>query len=212
MTRKYNRGPSESQGNAEALVRRSAPYSEAHRMSVSVAYDWTKRQPESLRDAVRMVRRAYADEVPTRLTEGPGSIGDDGAPRFAPEATSYIFGNAQQTDAGRPRCICAESRRLIPGPHAGECPADPDNQPIMSYYLAPFRATLDLMARGDEPNRKRAAIVSHITIGSQGPQEAAIAEDVPMWCAKLVALDALTSFLRRLSDVRVDARQGANVA
>jgi hypothetical protein len=189
MTRKYNRGPSESQGNAEALVRRSTPYSEAHRMSVSVAYDWTKRQPESLRDAVRMVRRAYADEVPTRLTEGPGSIGDDGAPRFAPEATSYIFGNAQQTDVGR----------------------DPEPG-FVSYYLAPFRATLDLMARGDESNRKRAAIVSHITIGSQGPQEAAVAEDVPLWCAKLVALDALTSFLRRLSDVRVDARQGANVA
>jgi hypothetical protein len=180
---------SDPQANAEALARRSTPYSEAHRLSVSVAYDWTKRQPSDLREAVRMARQAYADEVPGRMTEGPGAIGDDGAPRFAPETTSYIFGNARQTDAGR----------------------DPEPG-FISYYLAPFRATLDRMACGDETSKKRAAIVGHVTIGSQGPQQAAIAEGVPAWCAKLVAFDALTSFLRSLSDVRVDARQEHSAA
>lgn len=190
MTRKYNRGPSEAQTNAEALVRRSTPYSEAHRVSVSVAYDWTRRQPQDLREAVRMARRAYADEVPTRMTEGPDSIGDDGTPRLAPETTSYVFGNAQQTDAGR----------------------DPEPG-FISYYLAPFRATLETMSQGDEHSRLIASIVSAVTIGSQGPQEAAIAKGVQPACiAKLVAEDALRSFLRRLSDVRVDARQQSTAA
>jgi hypothetical protein len=178
--RQYNRGKSEAQGNAEALARRGLPYSEAHQVSVSVSQDWTKRQPRDLREAVRMIRRAYADEVPAKLHDAT-SLSDDGTPRWTNQATSYIFGNAQQTDAGHQEVA-----------------------PLIAYYLAPFRATLDGMQRGDEASRKRAAIVSHVTIGSQGPKDAAVAEGVPAWCAGTVAEDAIRSFLRRLSDVKVN--------
>ena len=59
---------------------------------------------------------------------------------------------------------------------------------------------------------KRAAIVSHVTIGSQGPVQAAIREGVPNWCAKLVAEDVLRSFLRRLSDLKLIPQQEHAVA
>lgn len=184
----YNRGKSEAQANAEALARRGMPYSEAHQVSVSVAYDWTKRQPRDLRDAVRMVRRAYADEVPSRLTEGPGSVGDDGNPRFAPEATSYIFGDpGLNTDAGK-------------------------TPEVVNFFHAPFRARLDGMEHGDLAARKHAAIVRHVTIGSMDAIPATIKEDVPVWCAGQVALIALTSFLSGLSDLSLNVARRSEAA
>lgn len=190
MTRKYNRGPSEAQSNAEAIARRSTPYTEAHRGSVSLQWDWQKRDPRDLRDAVRMCRRAYQEEVPSKLHEGTG-LADDGTPRFTSQAEGYIFGSPTRTDAG---------------------PMDSSDRPFLTYYQTPFRASLATMERGSEPEAKRAAIVRHVTLGSQGPQEAAIAEGVPVWCAKTVAEDALRSFLRRLSDVRVDVAKVTTAA
>lgn len=125
-----------------------------------------------------MVRRAYADEVPGRLHEGPDSIGQDGTPKMTAKAEGYIFGSSQGSDR-----------------------TDPDQ--LVSHYHVPFRAMLDQMEHGDEGNRKRAAVVSHVAIGSQGPQEAAIAEGVPAWCAKVVAEDALRSFLRSMTDLKL---------
>lgn len=192
MTKRYRgySGKSDSQANAEALARRSTPYSEAHRGSLTFSWDWQKRSPRDLRDAVRIVRKAYEDEVPRRMTEGPDSIGDDGTPRFSSQAEGYIFGSPTRTDAGH----------------------DPEDRPLVSYYQTPFRATLANMERGPEPEARRAAIVRHVTIGSQGPQEAAIAEGVPAWCAKTVAEDAIRSFIRRLSDVRVDVAKDDRAA
>lgn len=204
MSKRY-RGWSDSQANAEALARRSAPYTEAHQGSMTFAWDWQKREPANLRDAVRACRRAYADEVPYRLTEGPDSIGDDGTPRFSSQAESYIFGSPTRTDAGFVAgCSCGHGTGNA-NHHAEDCPSNPRNRPLVSFYVSPFRATLANMERGPEPEAKRAAIVRHVTIGSQGPQEAAIAEGVPAWCAKTIAEDALRSFLRRLTDIRVDA-------
>jgi hypothetical protein len=188
MTRKYHRDPSMSEANSAALYGRDRTYSTAHQMSVTVSQDYRKRQPRDLREAVKMCRALYADEVPTKLHSGT-ELADDGTPAMTNRATSYIFGNPSQTDAGR---------------NDGE---------FLSYYVAPFRATLAGMQGGHDcdrscpaPDHRRAAIVSHITVGSQGPQEAAIAEGVPLWAAKTVAEDAIRSFLRRLSDVRVDTR------
>lgn len=220
MTKAYRRGISEAESNARALERRGLPFAEQNRTSVGMAYDYRRRQPDTLRDAVKMARRAYADEVPAKLHDS--GLSDDGSPRWTATATSIIFGNAQVTDAG-PRPKCDPSCRFHPSNvfgdlsdggqnHESHCPAYLGNRPILSYYLFPFRATLDRMTRADEPSRKRAAIVSHVTIGSQGPQEAAIAEGVPHWCAKLVAFDALRSFLGQLSDMRVDTRQETTAA
>jgi hypothetical protein len=194
---------SEAQANAEALARRSAQYAPEHAASVSVQWDYRHREPTDLRDAVRLVRKAYADEVPERLHEGPDSIGEGGTPKMDARAMGYLFGNAQASDAPKARCTCPWSD-IEMGGHHDDCPRNPRNQEALSYYHAPFRATLSRMASSNsDAQRKRAAIVSHVTIGSQGPQEAAISEGVPEWCAKLVAMDALRSFLRILSDVKV---------
>jgi hypothetical protein len=171
---------SEAQANADALIRRGTPHAAEHRASVSVVWDWQRRAPRNLREAVRFIRQAYADEVPRRMTEGPDSIGEDGTPRFAPQAEAYIFGSGEATTGT-----------------SGE---------VVAFYRTPFRATLAHMEQGQEPEQKRAAIVRHVTIGSRGPKEAAIAEGVPEWCAGTVAEDAVRGFIARLSDVRIDTR------
>lgn len=185
MSKRY-RGISDAQANAEALARRGAPYAQASQVSFSVAWDYRSRQPQDLREAVRMVRKAYTDEVPAKLHEGYDKIGEGGTPKMTARAEGYLFGSDDASDAGR-------------DPETGQ-------RDVVSYYYTPFRACLTSMERGDESSRKRAAIVSHVTIGQQGPQEAALAEGVPAWCAKTVAEDAIRSFLRRLSDVRIQAR------
>ena len=183
MSKRY-RGWSDSQSNAEALARRESTYSEPNRTSAGMAYDFRRRQtPRDLRHAVDLVRRAYEDEVPTKLHES--GLADDGTPAMTAKAEAYIFGSPSWTDAGR-------------------------DAPLVSFYLTPFRATLDGMEHHHaESVRKRAAIVRHVTIGSQEPEQAALTEGVPSWCSRLVAFDALCSFLRSLSDVRVDARHEA---
>ena len=182
MSRSYH-GKSDSQANADALERRAAPFAPENRTSAGMAYDWRRRQaPRDLRDAVRLVRKAYQDEVPTKLHES--GLADDGTPAMTAKAEAYIFGSATWTDAGK-----------------GE-------SPLVSYFLTPFRATLDGMERHpSESTRKRAAIVRHVTIGSQAPEQAALIEGVPSWCSRLVAFDALTTFLRCLSDVKVNVTE-----
>ena len=191
------RGPSEAQSNAEALGRRDAPYSGASGVSFRVAWDFHRREPANLRDAVRMVRRAYADEVPTDLHEkGDDGIGEGGTPKWTAKAEGYLFGPAQSSNAKR-------------NSETGD----------LSYYYAPFRATLDRFAHGNETDRRIAALVRHVTIGSQGPKEACITEGIPGWAVGFVAYPVLCAFLRQLSDLKVvinrrdDALpQGANVA
>jgi len=239
MTHKYNRGPSEAQSNAEALARREAAFAPENRTSAGMAYDFRRRQtPRDLRHAVALVRRAYQDEVPTKLHES--GLADDGTPAMTAKAEAYIFGSPTWTDAGSSkRCNCAAqrtSRDASPGTpttsgrsrpieqaalpveltprggsvHLDDCPANPTNAPLVSYFLTPFRATLDGMERHPaESTRKRAAIVRHVTIGSQDPESAAQSEGVPSWCSRDVAFQALSTFLRMLSDVRVDVRPEA---
>lgn len=164
-------GRSDAQANADALARRDVPYGRENRATVARAFDWRNREPRDLREAVRLVRAAYADEIPQRMVEGSDTYNLDGSPRFAAEAAAYIFD----------------------GRATGE----------------PFRSLLAVMEAGAEPERRRAAIVRHVTIGSQGPKEAAIAEDVPAWCAGLVAEDTLRGFLRSLSAIRLDSGAAA---
>lgn len=182
-------GPSEaqSQANAEALARRGSPYTAASEVSFRVQWDHHRREPEDLRDCVRQARRAYSDEVPSKLHSG-AELAQDGTPKMTAKAEGYIFGSDPQADDA------------VRNAETGE-------RDLMGYHFTPFRAALDRMAHGAEPERKRAAIVSHVTIGSQGAQEAAIKEGVPSWCAKLVAEDALRGFLRSMTDIAIHARR-----
>ena len=177
MTKKYNRGISEAQSNALALERRSAPYSESSGQSFTVAWNYHNREPKDLREAVRMVRAAYADEVPGRMHNR--DIADDGTPRMTPQAEGYIFGSDT-----------SGTERRVEG----------EPLPALDYYRTPFRAALEHLRRSSP---KRAAIISHVTIGSQSPIQAAIAEGVPAWCAGDVAEPTLRAFLRNLSDVKL---------
>lgn len=197
-------GPSDAQANAEALVRRSSPYTAASEASLRVAWDWRQRDPVDLREAVRMVRRAYADEVPEKLHDGPDAIGEGGTPRFASRAEGYLFGDARASDAHIGRCICADPK----AEHDDDCPRHPLNQPLVSYYHTPFRATLDRFVGGGDKHRLYGRIVSAVTIGQQGPQDAAIAAGVrPSCVAKDVAEDAIRTFLRSLTDLKLHIRQ-----
>lgn len=178
---------SDSQANAEALARRSAPYTAAHEASYRVAWDFTRREPDSLRDAVRQCRKAYADEVPEKLHDS--AIGDDGAPRMNARAVGYIFGSAQSDDAGR-------------DPLTGE-------RDLSGWHFSPFRAALDRMTHGGDTERVYAAIVQKVTLGGEGPRQAALAAGVrPEAIAKGVALMAMRSFLRSMTDLRLHVHEG----
>lgn len=183
MSRPYI-GPSESQANADALVRRSSPYTAVSDASFRVRWDHNRREPDNLRDAVRLARRLYADEVPEKLHDS--AIGEDGAPRMNARAVGYIFGRADADDANR-------------NPEDGR----PD---LVGWYYSPFRANLSVMARGSDTQRLYAAIVQSITIGGQDPRQAALASGVRPECmAKSVALMALRAFLRSMTDLRLHA-------
>jgi len=178
------KGPSEAQINADALARRERPYTAASAQTFRVAWDWRQREPETLREAVRAIRCAYAEEVPTRLHEGPDSIGEGGTPRMTARAEGYLFGSPTSDDAPRD----AETGERDP----------------VGYYHAPFRARLADMGKGNETDRKVAAIVAHIALGGQGPKEAAVAEGVPRWLATDgTLLLLLGGFLRHLSDLAI---------
>lgn len=164
MTALSRIGPSDAQANAEALARRDGPYMAENRATTRRAFDWRNREPRDLREAVRLARAAYSDDVPEQMAEGSDTYNADGSPRFAHQAYEAIFEGS-----------------------------------------GPFRSLLSCLSRGEESERRRAAIVSHVTIGSQGPSLAAIAEGVPPWCALLVAEDALRGFLRQLSSQRAAA-------
>lgn len=181
MSRKPYLGPSEAQANAEALARRERTYSAASEASFTVNWDWHRREPRDLREATRMVQRAYADEVPTKLHDH--DIGPDGTPRMAAKAEGYIFGNPSADDAGK-------------DPETGQ-------RDLMGYHYTPFRATLDRFEHGNETDKHIAAIVSHVTIGGQGPKQAAIAEGIPSWAAGFVVEPALRAFLRSMTDLRL---------
>lgn len=181
------RHKSEAQSNAEALARRDAPYTAVSGQSFRVAWDWRQREPETLREAVRAIRQAYAAEVPTKLHEGADSIGEGGTPKMTARAEGYLFGSPTSDDASRD--------------------AETGERDVVGYYYSPFRARLADMGKSNETDRKVAAIVAHITIGSQGPKEAAIREGVPRWLAtEGTLLVLLGGFLRHLSALTIHAK------
>lgn len=116
MSKRYNREPSESQANADALARREHTYSEASGVSFRVTWDYHNRIPTTLHEAVKMVRQAYADEVPTKLHEGADSIGEGGTPQMHPRFVAYLD---DDDEAGMER-----------------------NGEALDYMKTPFRGTL----------------------------------------------------------------------
>lgn len=176
MTRLDRR--SDSQANAEALNRRERTYSAASEASFRISWDWTRREPRDLREAVRMARAAYNDETPVKLHDA--QIGEGGTPRMT-----------------------AAMERILDSPNATDAPKG--ERPLVSHYLTPFRAALDRLDKGAATEQRRARMVRHVTVGGMSPSEAAIREKANPFDAKLVIEDALRSFLRTLSDLRVDA-------
>jgi len=100
-----------SEANAAALYGRERTYSAASDASFRIKWDASKREPRDLREAVRLVRAAYADEVPTKLHDH--LIGEGGTPKM--------------TDA---------ALRYLDQPHA----ADNREEGLISFHLTPFRA------------------------------------------------------------------------
>ena len=176
MTRRIHK--SEAQANAEALTRRSAPYSETHAASMAFSWDYRQHVPDDLRGMVRAARRAYEDEVPTKLHEGPDNIGEGGTPKMAATFVRYMD-------------------------QPGASDAERGDQPLTSHYLTPFRAQMQRMMNGGLRQARRARIVHHITVGSQEPTLAAIAEGAHLFDAGLAAEDALRVFLSQMSDLKV---------
>jgi hypothetical protein len=105
-------------------------------------------------------------------------------------------------DGGGTPALSAEMSALLYG-----SPFAVDDE---AFYRYPFRACLHAMTRSDgEEMQHRARIAAHVAIGGISAVEAAIAEGVPAWCAKVVALDALRLTWRRLSAAPLPTRTAA---
>lgn len=87
---------SDAQANAEALARRSATYADEHARSYEVRFDRARYRPRNMRDYVHQLRRAYADEVPSRIHVRETDAGGD--PAWSPEFTRYLTGSDGATD------------------------------------------------------------------------------------------------------------------
>ena len=84
--------PSESQ--SRAVYELETPYTAAHRNSYTLKMERT--QPPRLRELVRDLRRAYQDEVPSRIHSRDTDAGGD--PAWSPEFTRYLTGSDFATD------------------------------------------------------------------------------------------------------------------
>lgn len=85
---------SDSQANAEALARRGMPYAEDHERTAARAL--ARREPRTLRDLVRELRRAHEMEAPARIHSR--DTADDGAPQWHPEFTHAVAGSPRSLD------------------------------------------------------------------------------------------------------------------
>lgn len=152
----------------------------------------------TLRDLARLVERAALEDTPLRIHEGPDTLDREGVPAITSTFWQYLEA---------PRAIDDHAHRYEgEGAACERCSILREfhvNPALLSEFRTPFRAALDDMRQlGDMTSVKRASIVERIGLG-MGPVSAAIAEGVPGWCAKTVALDALRIFAERMTDLRL---------
>lgn len=86
-------GPSEAQTLAES---RSSTYADANAASWVLRMDRKAREPQTLREYVHELRKAYADEVPGRLHSRDTDAG--GVPEWTPAFAHYIDGRPSATN------------------------------------------------------------------------------------------------------------------
>lgn len=175
-------GKSEAQSIAEA---RTITFADEHAKARVRVFSRT--EPTTLRGLVNELRQAYADELPTKLHEGPNHVDGGGTPKFTGSFEHYLYGS--------PFAI------------------DEDDESSTPAYLTPFRAMLAGMQKANDPmTQRRARIVAHITIGNQSATDAAIAEGAAELDARLSAMDAMKYAWRRLDAVRLDLAKTATAA
>jgi len=170
---------SDAQANAEALARRSSTYADEHAASWQVRFNRPSHERRSLRDLVRDLRRAYADEVPSRMHVH--DVDGGGTPALSPEFKAYLYGSDTATDR--------------------------HDDGTTEVFVTAFRAALLAMFGHSPAMAQRGKLVEAVVITGLGPLDAAIALGVPDWCAKDVAEKSLDIFWKRLSDVKLDLRE-----
>ena len=171
---------SDAQANAEALARRSSTYADQHAASWQVRFNRPSHERRSLRDLVRDLRRAYADEVPSRMHVH--DVDGGGTPALSPEFKAYLMGPDDATDK-----------------------RDDGTTEILWW---PFRTALQkMLAETDAGMVQRARLTEAVVVTGLGPIDAAIALGVPDWAARDVAEKSLEIFWKRLSDVKLYLRE-----
>jgi hypothetical protein len=170
-----------SEAQSRALYDR--PYTEAHRNSYALKMERTK--PPRPRELLHLLRKAYADEVPSRLHVHDTDAGGD--PAWSPEFTRYLTGSDFATDTRDPGSV--------------------------EVYTDPFRACMAGMQQSPhEGTRRRAAIVFRAVVAGEDLVTAAMCEGAPEWDAPACGARALELFWVRLSDIRLDLRRTETAA
>lgn len=137
-----------------------------------------------MRDLARYVVRECALEYPSKVTYGPGHVGDDGSPEQTAEFNAWVFGSPFQADGRDPEFIGVTRSDVIQG-----------------YLRWPNRAALVSMR--DSPERKIARLgrIVELIVNGARPGEAAIEEGAHPDDADDTARRALETFLGRRGEL-----------
>ena len=172
-----------SEAQSRAVYERETPYTEAHNNSYTLKMQ--RDRPPRPRELLHLLRRAYTDEVPSRIHSRDTDAGGD--PAWSPEFTRYLTGSDFGTDTR--------------------------DDGSTEVYTTPFRACMAAMgSSAHEGTRRRASIVFRAVVAGEDLMTAAMREGAPEWDAPACGARALELFWSRLSDVRLDLRKTETAA
>ena len=149
---------------------RSRTYADEHIVSVIRAND-VRSMPQSVGGLLYSLRQSAGDEIPRKLHDGPHQIDEGGTPRWSAAFSRYLMDNDGAQDQQS------------------------------GVKLTPFRAALTGMGRSqNETKRRYASIVARIVLNGDTMPQAAEAEGVPSWCAKVVSEEACRAVWSDMKD------------
>lgn len=172
---------SDSQANAEALARRSSTYADEHAASWEVRFGRPAHEM-STKELVAKIMEQLAEEVPTKLHEGPDHIDGGGTPAMTAAFMGYIDGGAIVNRSPR-----ADS-------HGREF--DPI---IVGELRKPVQDALATMKRAKGKQAWWGIIAERVILYSEPPVVAAMAEGSHNYEAVRTANEALAELYRRIT-------------
>lgn len=196
MTRKYHRGISEAQANALALERRGRTYADENAKSWEIRFGQRDR-PMSTKALVTQLAILLAEEVPTKLHEGPDKIDEGGVPAMTGAFEAYLESSAMSVTYREPK-VDSQGRELRPV--------------MVGTFRKPVQAAIEGMKRCGGRTAWWGRIAERVVIGSEAPVSAARSEGSHEFEAVRTANEALSELYRRVTPDKMDLARTRSAA